>query len=151
MIWTGGCAGETTASLFRTCLWSPRVKPAPCVPSHQQQLKEHSNSVRQHIHLGCGVVRPSHRDLRNPEAQPLDHKQSLNVEPKTVPADSRITVRSVRGDISVRSTDESQIRVDGKKSIQAWSETDAEHIASAVRRTVAVAAYSDVSATCSKA
>jgi len=56
----------------------------------------------------------------------------LNVEPKTVPADSRITVRSVRGDISVRSTDESQIRVDGKKSIQAWSETDAEHIASAV-------------------
>jgi len=56
----------------------------------------------------------------------------LNVEPKAVPADSRITVRSVRGDISVRSTDESQIRVDGKKSIQAWSETDAEHIASAV-------------------
>jgi len=56
----------------------------------------------------------------------------LNAEPKPVPADSRITVRNVRGDISVRSGDESQIRVDGKKNIKAWSETDAEHIASAI-------------------
>ena len=56
----------------------------------------------------------------------------LNAEPKPVPADSRITVRNVRGDISVRSGDESQIRVDGKKNIKAWSETDAEHMASAI-------------------
>jgi putative adhesin len=56
----------------------------------------------------------------------------LNAEPKPVPADSRITVRNVRGDISVRSGDESQIRVDGKKNIKAWSETDAQHIASAI-------------------
>jgi hypothetical protein len=56
----------------------------------------------------------------------------LNAEPKPVPSDSRITVRNVRGDISVRSGDESQIRVDGKKNIKAWSETDAEHIASAI-------------------
>src|SRR5215470_8967889 len=56
----------------------------------------------------------------------------LNVEPKPIPADSRITIRNSRGDISVRPADESQIRVGGKKNIKAWSETDAEHIASAV-------------------
>jgi len=56
----------------------------------------------------------------------------LSVEPKPVPADSRITIRNIRGDISVRSGDESQIRVDGKKNIQAWSANDAGHIASAI-------------------
>ncbi len=56
----------------------------------------------------------------------------LNVKPKPIPSDSRLTIRNVRGDISVRSGDESQIRVDGKKNIKAWSETDAEHLASAI-------------------
>lgn len=56
----------------------------------------------------------------------------LNVEPKLVPSDSRITIQNVRGDISVRSGDDSQIHVDGKKNIKAWSETDAEHVASAI-------------------
>jgi hypothetical protein len=56
----------------------------------------------------------------------------LNVKPQPVPADSRITVRNGRGDISVRSGDDSQIHVDGKKNIKAWNETDAEHIASAI-------------------
>lgn len=56
----------------------------------------------------------------------------LNVEPKAVPADSRITIRNARGDITVRPADESRIRVDGKKNIKAWSETDADHIASAI-------------------
>jgi DUF4097 and DUF4098 domain-containing protein YvlB len=65
----------------------------------------------------------------------------LNVQPKPVPADSRITIRNARGDISVRPADESQIRVDGKKNIRAWNETDAEHIASAV--TVEIAKNGD--------
>src|SRR5215469_851349 len=56
----------------------------------------------------------------------------LNVEPKPVPSDSRITIRNPRGNISVRPADESQIRVDGRKNVRAWNETDAEHIASAV-------------------
>lgn len=56
----------------------------------------------------------------------------LNVRPQPVPADSRITIRNVRGDISVHSGDDSQIHVDGKKNIKAWNETDAEHIASAM-------------------
>ena len=56
----------------------------------------------------------------------------LNVRPQPVPADSRITVRNGRGEVSVRSGDDSQIHVDGKKNISAWNETDAEQIASAI-------------------
>jgi len=56
----------------------------------------------------------------------------LNVKPQPVPEDSRITIRNGRGDIGVRSGDDSQIHVDGKKNIKAWNETDAEHIASAI-------------------
>lgn len=52
--------------------------------------------------------------------------------PLTVPADARITIRNSRGDISVRPSDEPQIRVSGKKRVKAWSEKDAEHIAAAV-------------------
>ena len=52
--------------------------------------------------------------------------------PLTVPADARITIHNSRGEISVRSWDEPQIRVAGKKTIKSWNENDAQHIASAV-------------------
>ena len=52
--------------------------------------------------------------------------------PLTVPSDARITIRNSRGDISVRPSEEPQIRVSGKKNIKAWNEKDAEHIAAAV-------------------
>src|SRR5713226_1915390 len=39
----------------------------------------------------------------------------LDVAPKSVPPDARITIRNGRGDISVRASNESQIRVAGKK------------------------------------
>src|SRR5690242_9209623 len=56
----------------------------------------------------------------------------LDVYPKPVLSDSRIVIRNTRGDITVRSSDEAQVRVDGKKNVNAWSETDAQHLASAV-------------------
>ena len=56
----------------------------------------------------------------------------LNVNPKPVLPDARIVIRNGRGDIAVRSSDEAQVRVDGKKNVNAWSETDAEHLASAI-------------------
>ncbi len=52
--------------------------------------------------------------------------------PLTVPPDARVTIRNSHGNISVRPSDEPQIRVSGKKNISAWSEKDAEHIASAI-------------------
>jgi len=56
----------------------------------------------------------------------------LDVAPKTVPADARITIRNARGDISVHASDDSQIRVSGKKFAHSWSEKDAEHLAGPV-------------------
>lgn len=56
----------------------------------------------------------------------------LNVDPKPILSDSRIVIRNGRGDITVRSSDEAKVRVDGKKNVNAWSETDAEHLASTV-------------------
>src|SRR5229473_1285371 len=53
----------------------------------------------------------------------------LEVEPKSVPADARITIRNGHGNISVHPSDEAQIRVSGKKNAKAWSETDAQKIA----------------------
>jgi hypothetical protein len=52
--------------------------------------------------------------------------------PLTVPLDARVTIRNARGDITVRPSDEPQIRVSGKKNIKAWNEKDAEHIASSI-------------------
>jgi len=56
----------------------------------------------------------------------------LDVAPKAVPADARITVRNNHGDISVRSSDEQQIRVSGKKNAKGWNEKDAQRLADPV-------------------
>ena len=53
----------------------------------------------------------------------------LNVEPKTVPADARITVRSTRGDITVRPGEKNEVDVSGKANVHTWSETDAAKVA----------------------
>lgn len=53
----------------------------------------------------------------------------LEVPPKPVPADARITVRNSRGNISVRPADDAQIRISGKKSANAWNESDARQTA----------------------
>jgi hypothetical protein len=53
----------------------------------------------------------------------------LDLAPRAVPADARITIRGTRGDISVRSSDEAQIRISGKKNVKAWNERDAQKIA----------------------
>jgi DUF4097 and DUF4098 domain-containing protein YvlB len=62
------------------------------------------------------------------DAYPFD----LDVAPKTVPANARITIRGGRGDISVRSADVPEIRVAGKKNVHAWSESDASRRAGPV-------------------
>jgi DUF4097 and DUF4098 domain-containing protein YvlB len=56
----------------------------------------------------------------------------LEVTPKSVPADARITIRNGRGNISVRPSDEAQIRVSGKKNAKAWNENDARQFADRV-------------------
>ena len=53
----------------------------------------------------------------------------LEVAPKSVPADARITIRNGRGNISIRPSDDAQIRVSGKKNAKAWNESDAQKFA----------------------
>jgi len=53
----------------------------------------------------------------------------LDVAPQPVPADARIAIRLGNGDISVHSSDESQVRISGKKFARGWSETDAQKLA----------------------
>src|SRR5256885_5942427 len=54
---------------------------------------------------------------------------SLDIAPKAVPANSRIAIRVGRGDITVRSSDESEIRVAGKVNVKSWSESAARRLA----------------------
>src|SRR5712691_7226602 len=56
----------------------------------------------------------------------------LEVSPKSVPADARITIRNGHGDISVRPSDEAHIRISGKKNVKAWNESDAQKVADKV-------------------
>jgi hypothetical protein len=54
----------------------------------------------------------------------------LDVAPKPVPANARITIKGTRGDISVRSSSEAEIRVNGKKNIRSWNQRDADRLSS---------------------
>ena len=56
----------------------------------------------------------------------------LEVAPKPVAPNARIVVRSTRGDITVRSSDEAEIRVNGKKNVRAWSDNEAAQFADRV-------------------
>ena len=53
----------------------------------------------------------------------------LEVAPKPVPPDARVTIRNGRGDISVHASDEPEIRVSGKKNARGWNETEAHKLA----------------------
>lgn len=56
----------------------------------------------------------------------------LDVAPMEVPKDARITIRNLRGDVVVRSSNNAEIRVNGKKSVHGWNQTEAERLASHV-------------------
>jgi DUF4097 and DUF4098 domain-containing protein YvlB len=56
----------------------------------------------------------------------------LEAASKSVPVDARITIRNGHGKVSVRPSDDAQIRVAGKKNAKAWNENDAQHVANSV-------------------
>lgn len=53
---------------------------------------------------------------------------SIDVAPKTVPANARVTVHGERGNIVVRASDEPEIRVSGKVSVKGWNENAAKRV-----------------------
>jgi DUF4097 and DUF4098 domain-containing protein YvlB len=56
-----------------------------------------------------------------------------DVTPRNIPANAPVLVRTIRGDISVRASDDPKIEVSAKKNIKTWNETDAQKIATPVR------------------
>ena len=56
----------------------------------------------------------------------------VDVAPKKVSANTRILVHNGRGDVTVRGSDDDQIRVTAKKSVRTWSESQAARIAEPV-------------------
>jgi DUF4097 and DUF4098 domain-containing protein YvlB len=67
-------------------------------------------------------------DFNIGDSYPFD----LDVTPLNVPPNARITVHGIRGDITVRAADTSDIRVSGKKDVHAWDEKDAQRRAGPV-------------------
>jgi DUF4097 and DUF4098 domain-containing protein YvlB len=53
----------------------------------------------------------------------------LDVAPKTITPKAPVLVRTTRGDVTVRASDDAEIRVSAKKNARTWSETQAERIA----------------------
>lgn len=62
-----------------------------------------------------------------------NYEFDLDVAPKTVPANANIVVATVRGDISVRGSDQTDIQVSAKKNVRTWSESDANKLAQPVK------------------
>ncbi len=64
---------------------------------------------------------------------PIDPGESfsydIDVPAKKIPASARVLVRNGHGDISVRGSDNGEIRVTAKKTVKSWSETEAARIA----------------------
>src|SRR6267378_511846 len=57
---------------------------------------------------------------------------SIDVAPKAVPANARVTLRGGRGDISVRASDTPEIRVAGKVNVKSWNESAAKKVSERV-------------------
>jgi len=60
------------------------------------------------------------------------YNTGLEVPAKTVPLNARIAIRGSRGDISVRTDEAPEIRISGKKSARAWTDSSARSLAEPV-------------------
>jgi Domain of unknown function (DUF5668)/Putative adhesin len=61
-----------------------------------------------------------------------NYEYDADVAPRTIPSNAPVTVRNIRGDISVRASDDAQIQVSAKKNVKTWNESEAERIAKPV-------------------
>lgn len=56
----------------------------------------------------------------------------LDLAPKTVPANARVSIRVARGDVTVRTSDQAEIRASGKVNVRSWNEEAARRVAQPV-------------------
>ena len=61
-----------------------------------------------------------------------NYEYDVDVTPRTIPPNAPVSVRNVRGDITVRATDDHQIQVSAKKNVRTWNETAAARVAQPV-------------------
>jgi len=61
-----------------------------------------------------------------------EHTFDIEVPSQTIPPNVRITVRLGRGDVVVRGSEETQLRVSAKKNARTWSDSEAERLAKPV-------------------
>jgi Domain of unknown function (DUF5668)/Putative adhesin len=61
-----------------------------------------------------------------------NYEYDVDVAPKAIPANAQVLIRNIRGDITVRASDDAQIEVSAKKNVRAWNEDQAERIAKPV-------------------
>jgi len=61
-----------------------------------------------------------------------NYEYDLDVPSKSIPANANVSIRTVRGDITVRATDDERIQVSAKKNVKTWNESQAERIAKPV-------------------
>ena len=78
--------------------------------------------------VGWDFTKEKIPDMNWGNSFPID----LDITPKKVPANSRITVKNSRGDITVRASEDAEIHVSGKKNVKAWSESEAERLGNPV-------------------
>jgi hypothetical protein len=60
------------------------------------------------------------------------HEFDLDGMHKEIGTNAHVLVRTIRGDITVRGSDDAEIRVSGKKNVRTWSDSQAERIAKPV-------------------
>jgi len=63
--------------------------------------------------------------------------EDVDVPPQTIPANARVLVHSGRGDISVSASENNEIRVTAKRTVYAWSESEADRIGKNVSMEIA--------------
>jgi DUF4097 and DUF4098 domain-containing protein YvlB len=61
------------------------------------------------------------------------YSYDVDVAPKNISANARVLVRNGHGDITVRGSDGTEIRVTAKKTVKSWSESEAGRIAEPVK------------------
>ena len=54
--------------------------------------------------------------------------EDVDVAPQAIPANSRVVVRGGHGDISVSASENNEIRVTAKRTVHAWSESEADRV-----------------------
>jgi hypothetical protein len=53
----------------------------------------------------------------------------LDVAPKTIPPKAPVLVRTAHGDVTVRASEDAEIRISAKKNVRTWGESEASRIA----------------------